>query len=57
MLSKKAFTLVELLAVITLMGILVVIAIVGVSDYITKSYEVSYKNLSGILLNQLPKSI
>jgi general secretion pathway protein G len=43
--NKKAFTLVELLAIITIMGLLAVIAVVGVTDYINKSYNVSYNTL------------
>jgi prepilin-type N-terminal cleavage/methylation domain-containing protein len=41
-LSKKAFTLVELLAVIVILGILIGVAVNGVANLIRKSKETSY---------------
>ena len=46
MLNKKGFTMIELLEVITLLGIILIVAVPAVSKYVTKSRSQSFDTMS-----------
>ncbi|MEG0995103.1 MAG: type II secretion system protein [Bacilli bacterium] len=49
--NKKGFTLIELMAVITILGILLLIAVPSVSKYLTQSQESAYHDLEKTIEN------
>lgn len=55
--NKKGFTLVELLAVITILGILVTISVVSVTSVINRSTENSYKTLEDEMVEAAKKYV
>lgn len=49
--NKKGFTMIELMAVITLLGIMTTLAVVSVSKYLNKSKKTVYRDYEDTLKN------